>query len=86
MIELSKNKKVTANGITINSSNYDFSNVECRDVENIKINGIDAITWNEYADKMYIFEYKENIYDIRTSNEINANQRVDEFINNIEFL
>lgn len=86
MIKLSKDKEVTVNGITINSSNYDFTNIEYKDVENIKINGIDAITWNEYADKMYIFEYKGYIYNIRTPNEINANQRVDEFINNIEFL
>lgn len=86
MLELSKNKEVTVNGITINSSNYDFTNIEYTNIENIKINGIDAITWNEYADRMYIFEYKGNIYDIRTPNEINANQRVDEFINNIEFL
>lgn len=86
MLELSKNKEITVNDITINDSNYEFSNIEFRDIQNIKIKDIDAITWTEYNDKMYMFVYKGNYYEIRTPNTINAMQRVEEFINNIEFI
>lgn len=86
MMELSKNRETTVNGITINSDNYELAEPEYKDIKNIKIGEIDTKTWVEYNDRVYMFVYKENYYLIRTPNEINAIERVKEFINNIEFL
>lgn len=93
LMELVENGIVNVDDRIITTNDVHFQDMEFREIKNIKINDVEAITWTtvyggDYAESQnYIFVYNNNIYKIKTPVLTFENEDViTEFIENIKIL
>ncbi len=95
ILELAKNGEVIVNGVKIDTINnvtgkeYDIrDSIKYENIKTTKIKDIDAITWTKIIGRevkiVYMFIYKENVYELEVPSNIGYKDIVKEFIDNIE--